>query len=169
VPTNLPLRSGDVLKLDLGVRFKGYYADAAVTVGIGSISETAQSLISVTNEALMNAIALVQPGVALGDIGFIIQHTTKKGGFQVVKGLTGHGIGRELHADPSVLNEGKRGEGFRLKEGMAIAIEPMVSAGSRSVIQERDESYATADGALSAHFEHTVLVTRDGHDVLTLL
>ncbi len=169
VPTSRRLKTGDVLKLDLGVKFEGYYADAAATVAVPETDPRTAALIAATESALNRAVALVRPGKALGDIGYAIQEEARKRGFKIVKGLTGHGVGTDLHEEPSVLNEGRPGKGMKLKTGMVIAIEPMVSAGSPFVKKLSDDSYATVDGSLSAHFEHTVAITDKGAEVLTML
>ncbi len=167
VPTKYKLRSGDLLKLDFGVELNGYYADAAVTIPIGIISKQAQHLVNTTRQALMSGIKQMRIGNSLGDIGHAIEFIVKSRGFHVVEGLTGHGIGRELHEDPSVFNTGKIGSGPKLIEGMVLAIEPMVAVGTSKIIKLHDDSYATADGSLSAHFEHTVAITKDGPVILT--
>lgn len=169
VPTSRRLQSGDLLKLDLGVNFEGFYADAALTIGIGNISRQASELIQVTQKALEAGIQGARPGNTLGDIGFAVSKTAAEHGFKVIKGLTGHGIGQKLHEDPVVLNEGQPGKGLILQSGMTLAIEPMLSAGSNKVIQLDDDSYATSDGSLSAHFEHTIVVTEKGAEVLTVI
>ncbi len=169
VPSNYALKSGDVLKLDFGAKFKGYYSDAAVTVPIGKVAPLAVKLIRVTREALETAIQVAVSGATLGDIGYAIHSTVTRGGFTVIRGLTGHAIGQRLHEDPSVPNEGYRGKGLKLLPGMVFAIEPMVSAGAANVIQQNDEGYRTADGSLSAHFEHTVLITESGPEILTVV
>lgn len=169
VPTRRRLKTGDILKLDLGVKLRGFYSDAAVTIAVGAVSQEAEALVSVTRKALEEAIAVARPGNTLGDIGYIIASTVKGRGFKVVKGLTGHGVGTDLHEDPSVFNEGRPGVGMKLKTGMVIAIEPMVSAGSPFLKKLADESYATVDGSLSAHFEHTVAITESGVEILTVL
>lgn len=167
LPTHYKLRNGDLLKLDFGVKLNGYYSDAAVTVPIGKISSEVQKLVTTTKKALFLGIKQMHPGNHLGDIGFAIQNYVQSQGFYIVDGLTGHGIGRELHEDPSVFNNGKRGAGIELKEGMVFAIEPMVAAGTHRIVQLPDDSYATYDGSLSAHFEHTVEITGNGPRILT--
>ncbi len=166
-PTVYKLRNGDLLKLDFGVKLNGYYSDAAVTVPIGKISNEVQKLVNTTQKALLLGIKQMHPGNHLGDIGFAIQNYVQSHGFYIVDGLTGHGIGRELHEDPSVFNNGKRGTGIELKEGMVFAIEPMVAAGTHKIVQLPDDSYATYDGSMSAHFEHTVQITKTGPKILT--
>ncbi|KKR88875.1 MAG: Methionine aminopeptidase [Candidatus Wolfebacteria bacterium GW2011_GWA2_42_10] len=167
IPNEYKLKNGDLLKLDFGVKYQGFYSDAALTMGIGDISRIAALLIKATKEALDKAIKTAKPGNHLGNIGFVINATAKKYGFKIVKGLTGHGIGIKLHEEPTVYNFGKRGEGMLLKPGMVLAIEPMLSIGSEKIIQRPDESWATADNSLSAHFEHTVAITIAGPKILT--
>lgn len=167
IPSLYKLKSGDLLKLDFGVIYDGYYADAAWTLGIGDLSSTAQRLIATTRKALEIAIKECQPGKTLGDIGYAINSFVKKNKFKVLKGLTGHGIGKELHEDPTVFNDGRKGSGLKLRPGMVLAIEPMVSAGSDQIIQLPDDSYATADNSLSAHFEHTIVITDKEPLILT--
>ncbi len=166
-PKSYKLKSGDVVSIDMGVVYDGYYADAAWTVGIGEISEKAQKLIRVAEKALFDGIKAINIGKHLGDIGAAIENTVKQHGFSIVEGLTGHGVGKELHEDPSVFNEGEKGTGMVLKPGLVIAIEPMISAGKPQIVQLKDDSYATADGSLSAHFEHTVAITENGAEILT--
>ncbi|MBI5732828.1 type I methionyl aminopeptidase [Candidatus Jorgensenbacteria bacterium] len=167
VPTGYKLQNGDVLKIDIGVDYNGYFTDGAVTVGIGSIGEKIQKLIDVTRDALLKAIEVCLVGNRLGDIGWTVENTVRQGGLSVVRGLTGHGVGFALHEEPTVLNYGKRGEGLELKPGLVLAIEPMVSTGSPHIVQRPDDSYATSDGSISAHFEHTVAITDQGIQVLT--
>lgn len=166
-PSEYALRDGDIIALDLGLSYKGFYLDAAVTRGIGEVSNEAKRLIAATKEALTVAIGEARPGKTLGDVGYIIERTAKKNRCSVADALTGHGIGRALHEDPTVFNVGRKGEGEELREGMVLAVEPMFAAGSGKIKQARDESWATADGSLAAHFEHTVAVTKNGPRVLT--
>lgn len=167
VPNAYALKEGDIITLDLGLIYKGWYTDVAVTVPVGDISDEAKRLIAVTRDALILAIDQCFPEKTLGDIGFAINAYVRKHGFHSAKELTGHGIGRHLHEDPVVNNEGKPGAGLRLAAGMVLAIEPMVSMGSGDIIQLQDESFATKEGVLSAHFEDTVAITEDGPFVLT--
>ena len=167
VPTIYELKSGDILKIDLGVFYKNFHTDAARTVGIGKISEVASRLIQTTETALNKVIEEIKLGNTINDIGYLIESFVKSRGFKIVKGLTGHGIGRELHQDPIINNFGKRGTGLRLKKGMVLAIEPMVGVGSGEIIQNKDDSYKTADGSLSAHFEDTVVVLEKDLRILT--
>ena len=168
VPSAYRLKQGDIVKLDLGLKYKGLYTDTAVTVGIGEISDEAKQLMAVTKDSLTLAIDQCVVGNTVGDIGFAINSYVRKHGLRVAKGLTGHGIGRNLHEDPMVPNEAKPGTGARLEAGMVIAIEPMVTLGSGETIQLKlDESFATKERVLAAHFEHTVAITDTGPQVLT--
>jgi|SRR3989338_8214046 len=167
IPTDYKLKSGDLLKLDFGVSYNGYIADGAFTAGVGKISETASRLIEVTKHALQVGIKECKPNKTLGDIGWAINNYVTKHGFKVVKGLCGHGVGLELHEEPAVFNEGQKNTGLKLKPGMVLALEPMVSAGDPYLLQLPDDSYATRDKSLSAHFEHTVLITKGEPEVLT--
>jgi len=166
-PSDYKLQSGDVLKIDFGVEHNGFFADAAVTVGIGNISKEAKLLIKTTKLALDKAIKIIKPGSNLGDIGWIIKRIAEKRGFKVIKSLTGHGIGRELHEEPTIYNFGEKGKGIILKAGMVLAIEPMLAVATEKIVQRPDESWATADGSLSAHLEHTVAITEKGAKILT--
>lgn len=166
-PGDRVLREGDLVKLDMGLRYKSFYVDSAVTVGVGKVSDEARALIHAAESALARGISVAKPGNTLGDVGFEILKEVSKKGFSIAKGLIGHGIGRELHEDPSVPNEGRRGEGEELRPGMVIAIEPMIAAGRGEIKALPDESYATRDGSLAAHAEHTVAITSRGPRVLT--
>jgi methionyl aminopeptidase len=166
--TRRRLAAGDILSLDVGFFRNGYHADSARTFGVGRIDETARRLLAVTEACLERGIAEVGPGRALGDVGYAIQAHAEAAGFQVVRELVGHGIGERLHEEPQVPNYGERGEGLRLKIGMVLAIEPMVNVGTARVETLEDAwTIRTADGSLSAHFEHTVAVTEEGCRVLT--
>jgi methionyl aminopeptidase len=167
-PSERVLTAGDILKIDLGVKYRGYYADSAITVAVGNAGATALRLISTTEEALRRAIAKATPKYTIGDIGHAVASYVRAQGFEVVQGLTGHGIGTKLHEDPSVFNEGVPGTGLPLQAGMVLAIEVMTSAGSPRIKQLPDDSYATSDGSISAHFEHTVAVTKTQPHLLTL-
>ncbi len=167
VPSRRMLKNGDLLKIDIGVNYKGYITDGAVTVPVGTISKDAKRLVETTNTALKKAISECRSGKKLGDIGYAVESVARKGKCSVIRGLTGHGVGFELHEDPTVLNFGKKGTGMPLEEGLVLAIEPMLSLGSPDIIQLRDESYGTSDGSLSAHFEHTIAITENGPEVLT--
>lgn len=162
------LKDGDILKLDLGVKYKNLFTDAAVTVGIGELTEEKQKLINITKQALELAINEIKPGNHIGDIGFAIENYVESNGFYVIEILVGHGVGYEIHEEPNVPNYGKKGKGPELKTGMVIAIEPMVSLKTKEVQLSKDGfGYETLGGSLSAHFEHTVAVTEEGNIVLT--
>ena len=167
LPSNYILKDGDLLKLDLGLIHKKFYLDSAITVGVGKISKEAQNLMEVTERAMYAGIEAAKAGSTLGDIGAAVQAIIEENGFGVVRTLTGHGIGRELHEDPNVYNYGKRGSGEKLMPGLVIAIEPMVTMGGRDVRQAKDDSFVTKDGSLAAHFEHTVAITEQGTKILT--
>src|SRR3989344_2882448 len=169
-PSNTPLKEGDIVGLDFGVLYKGYNTDMALTVGVGQISFEAKRLLKVTEKALRLGIKKARDGVMTGDIGNTIQRHIEDQGFGVVRTLYGHGIGKKVHEDPYVPNFGKRATGITLKEGMVICIEPMVTMGDYN-LKRSDDGYgfATKDGSLAAHFEHTLAITRDGCRVLTQL
>jgi methionyl aminopeptidase len=159
---------GDVLSVDMGVKLDGYYGDSAVTVPVGRIDAAAQRLLEVTEAALYAGIDAVRPGARVSDIGHAIQQYVEAQGFSVVREFVGHGIGTRLHEEPQIPNYGPPGRGPKLAEGMVLAIEPMVNQGRAAVRVLSDGWTAvTVDGALSAHFEHTVAVTGDGAEVLT--
>ena len=163
------LKDGDIVGLDYGCIVDGWFADSAITVPVGQISSEAQKLIDVTRESLMKGIAAVKAGNRLGDIGWAVQSHAQSHGYSLVREFVGHGIGRALHEEPPVPNYGKAGHGARLKSGMTIAIEPMVNIGGPEVATLGDGWTAvTKDGKLSAHFEHTVVVTDEGSEILTL-
>ncbi len=170
IPGSRKVVAGDVVSLDLGLVLEGFWADAGTTVGVGKISKEADRLIKVTEEALYVGIAKAQPGGYLGDISSAIQKHVEKAGFSVIRQFVGHGIGRQMHEDPQVPNFGSPGTPPRLKPGMTLAIEPMVNAGSHEVYMKPDGwTICTADGALSAYFEHTVAITDKGPLILTAL
>ena len=162
------LAEGDILSVDVGVKLDGWFADSAVTLPVGEVSEDDQRLLDVTQEALRRGIAEAVVGRRLGDIGHAVQSTAEAAGFTVVRDLVGHGIGREPHEDPQVPNYGQPGRGPRLEEGLVIAIEPMLNAGVPEVRTLPDRwTVVTADRRRSAHFEHTVAVTAAGPRILT--
>jgi len=168
IPSKHPLAEGDIVSLDMGVKLNGYYGDSAVTVPVGVVSAEAQTLLRVTQEALEKGIAQVRLGGRVSDIGHAIQTHVEGHGFSVVREFVGHGIGTSLHEDPQIANYGNPGSGPRLAEGMTLAIEPMVNVGRPHVKTLSDGWTAvTKDGSLSAHFEHTVAVTKNGPLVLT--
>jgi methionyl aminopeptidase len=163
------LREGDILSVDCGAVIDGYYGDSAITIPVGKVAPTTQRLLDVTQGSLTRAIETVRPGAMLGDVGAAVQEMVEAEGFSVVKEFVGHGIGTRMHEDPQIPNFGERGRGVRLREGMVLAIEPMVNAGTDAVRVLKDGWTAvTEDGSLSAHFEHTVAVTKDGAAILTL-
>ncbi len=169
-PSNYVLKDGDITSLDLGVLYKGYYSDMAITVPVGKVSFEAKRLINVTKKSLRLGIKKVRPGNTVGDIGNTIQRFVEGQGFGVVRILCGHGIGKELHEEPKIPNFGKRGAGEKLVEGMVICIEPMVTAGDYNLKKSADGyGFATKDGSLSAHFEHTIVITKFGSRILTEL
>src|SRR3989338_7113959 len=169
-PSNDKLKEGDIVGLDLGVLYKGYNTDMAVTVGVGEIGFEVKRLLYVTKKALRLGLKKARAGVMTGDLGNTIQRHIEDQGFGVVRILYGHGIGKEVHEDPLIPNFGKRATGIELKEGMVICIEPMVTMGDYNLKKSEDGyGFATKDGSLSAHFEHTVAITRDGCRVLTEL
>lgn len=168
IPSNRALKEGDIIGIDLGIFYQGFHTDTAITCGVGNISPEAQKLIEVTQKSLEKAIFLAKPGIFLGDIGSEIQNFVENEGFSVVRNLVGHGVGRELQEEPAVPNFGKKGTGVILKEGMTIAIEPMVNVGNYQVkILNDGWTVVTADKSLSAHFEHTIVVTSNGSEILT--
>ena len=168
IPNGRGLVSGDIISLDMGVKLNGFYGDSAVTVPVGTVSEEASALLRVTREALEKGIAQVRVGGRVSDIGHAIQLHVEAHGFSVVREFVGHGIGSALHEEPQIANYGEPGRGPRLAEGMTLAIEPMVNIGRPAVKVLADGWTAvTKDGSLSAHFEHTVAVTKTGPLVLT--
>lgn len=181
VPSNKILKDGDVLKLDMGVLHKGFHTDSAITVLVGQNNKVInittydvvspqmqKKLINVTKRALSIGISKARVGNTLGDIGSAVQGYIEREGFNVVRDLVGHGIGRELHEPPQVLNYGKPGEGEKLKAGMVIAIEPMVVTGDWKIKNSKDGfGFVTKDGGLAAHFEHTVAITENRPKILT--
>ncbi|RMD66288.1 type I methionyl aminopeptidase [Candidatus Parcubacteria bacterium] len=163
------IREGDLVKLDLGMRYGGFHVDAAISVAVPPVSREKRLLAAAAREALDAGIAQARVGNTLGDIGSAIASVVRRYGFSVAQGLTGHGIGRKLHEDPYVPNQGTAGEGIALQEGMVIAIEPMICAGSGAIAERRDGSFATKDGRPSSHWEHTVAITSAEPLVLTKL
>jgi len=165
---NKILKQGDIIGLDCGVKYKKYYSDMAITLGVGKISPQKEKLIVVTKKSLEKAISIIKEGIFLGDVSYTIQSFVEKNGFSVVRQLTGHGIGKKLHEEPSIFNYGEPKTGPILKAGMTLAIEPMVNMGDWQVETLGDGwTIVTKDRKLSAHFEHTILVTKTGAEVLT--
>jgi methionyl aminopeptidase len=170
MPSGRKLVEGDILSIDFGVIFDGFYGDAALTLPIGEISESAQRLLRVTEESLYAAIAATQPGNRLSDISYAVQSYVEQRGYSVVRDFVGHGIGKNLHESPQIPNFGRPGRGVRLKSGMVLAIEPMINEKGPEVrVLEDGWTAVTCDGGLSAHFEHTVAVTEEGPEILTRL
>ena len=170
IPSSRQFREGDIVSLDLGVVFDGYYGDSAVTIPVGIIPEPVQKLVRVTEESLNLAVEKVRVGNRLGDISAAVQQHAEQNGFSVVREFVGHGIGTQLHEDPQIPNFGKPGRGPELREGMVFAIEPMVNEGTSAVRVLPDQwTTVTVDGSFSAHFEHMVAVTAQGPEVLTTL
>ena len=169
IPGDGRLQEGQIVSVDVGAIVDGFYGDSARTFAVGQVNGIASKLMSVTEEALRRGIEHCLPGNHLGDLSSAIQSYVESEGFSVVRDLVGHGIGRKMHEEPQVPNFGQAGEGLELKEGLVIAIEPMINAGDYSVRVLSDGwTIVTADGSLSAHFEHTVAVTPDGPEILTL-
>jgi methionyl aminopeptidase len=170
VPSQRKLKEGDILSLDIGMKYRGYHSDMAVTLPVGKISLEAQRLIRVTKKALKRGIKKVRPGNTFGDIGNTIQRYVESQGFNVVRDLCGHGIGRELHEEPKILNYGKRHTGPEIREGMVFCLEPMVTAGDWKLKKSEDGyGFEPKDGSLSCHFEHMMAVTKNGVKVLTVI
>lgn len=168
VPSNRILKEGDIISLDLGLFYKGFHTDMAITVSVGKVDPEIQRLIRVTKKALKRGIKKARPGNTIGDISNTIQRYVESQGFNVIRDLCGHGIGKDLHEDPQVLNYGKRHSGSQLKEGMVLCLEPMVSMGDYKIKKSKDGfGFETQDGSISAHFEHTIAVTKNGCQVLT--
>ncbi len=168
IPGSYALARGDLISLDVGVTYRGWVADAAITVPVGRIDPDSQRLLDTTQAALMAAVEQVRPGNHLGDVSHAVQQRVEQDGFSIIRSLVGHGIGREMHEDPQVPNYGEPGKGPELEAGMVFAIEPMVNAGGPDV-RLGDDNWAvySADDSLAAHFEFTVAVTEDGPRILT--
>ncbi len=168
IPSDRKLKKGDIISLDLGILYKEFHSDMAITVPVGKILPEAQRLIRVTKKALKRGIKKVRPGNTFGDVGNTIQRYVEGQGFNVVRDLCGHGIGKELHEDPQIPNYGKRRTGLKIKEGMVFCIEPMVTIGNWKLKKAKDNyGHQTKDGSLCAHFEHMMAVTKTGCQTLT--
>jgi methionyl aminopeptidase len=168
IPTNRVLREGDIIGLDYGVIYEGFYGDSAVTVGVGRVSGEAKRLMEVTEQALYKGIEQLYAGKRLGDLGHAVQQTAESAGYSVVRAFVGHGVGRKLHEEPPVPNYGEPDRGILLREGMVLAIEPMVNVGGYEVEIKKDGWTAvTRDGSLAAHFEHSVAITKNGPYILS--
>lgn len=168
IPNNAPLKEGDIISVDCGVLLNGYYGDSAYTFCVGNVDEEIKKLLDVTKTSLYKGIDQAVEGKRIGDIGYAVQSYAEQFGFSVVREMVGHGVGKNLHESPEVPNYGRRGNGVRLKEGMVIAIEPMINFGKRHIIQEADGwTIRTKDRKVSAHFEHTVAVGKNEADILS--
>tara|TARA_Y100000739_G_C20473683_1_gene402513 strand:+ start:122 stop:865 length:744 start_codon:yes stop_codon:yes gene_type:complete len=169
IPSKRCLKEGEIVSIDVGSIYDEFYGDHAKTFCIGNVTDSKQKLVSITKECLMLAINEVKPGNHVGDIGFAVQTYAEKNNLAVVRELVGHGIGRKLHEEPQIPNYGKKNTGPELKEGMCLAIEPMLNIGTKDIITKKDGwTICTADGKPSAHFEHTVNITKDGVKILTI-
>ncbi|MDK2011459.1 MULTISPECIES: type I methionyl aminopeptidase [unclassified Deinococcus] len=169
IPDARELKDGDIIGVDIGVLLDGYYGDACTTFAVGQVSAEVQGLVDTTRESLKDALDLVKPGARLGDIGHAIQSLAEGRGYGVVREYTGHGIGKRLHEEPTVLHYGARYTGLKLQPGMVFTIEPMVNLGRPETRLLADGwTVVTADGSPSAQFEHTVVVTAKGHEILTV-
>ena len=170
MPSNRVLMEGDIIGLDFGVYYQGLYGDSAVTLPVGRVDDQATRLMQVTEQSLYMAINQACAGNRLGDISATVQETAESSGYSVVRDFVGHGIGKSLHEDPQIPNFGKKGRGIELKRGMILAIEPMINAGKYRVkILSDGWTVVTADGSLSAHFEHSVAITDNGPEILSKL
>lgn len=171
IPQKRRLLEGDIISVDIGATYQGYVGDAAVTHGVGTISDEAARLIAVTRESFYRGIAYAKDGFRLSDISNAIQTYVEENGFSVVRDYVGHGVGKQMHEDPPIPNYGPKGRGPRLRQGMTLAIEPMVNAGTYDVMTLKDGwTVVTTDGQLSSHYEHTVLITGTGEpELLTVI
>ena len=169
IPSNRRLKEGEIVSIDVGSIYNDFYGDHAKTFCVGHVDEKKKKLVEVTRNSLMLGIDQVKPGNHIGDIGFAVQNYAEKNNFSVVRELVGHGIGRKLHEEPQIPNYGTKNTGAELKEGMCLAIEPMLNEGSEKIITKEDGwTICTEDGKPSAHFEHTVTVTNKGVKILTI-
>jgi methionyl aminopeptidase len=169
IPGNRVLKNGDIISLDVGVYKNGYYGDAALSVGVGELTEEKKKLMEVTEKSLYEGIEEAKAGNHVYDISYAVQSYVESNGFSVVRDLCGHGVGKYLHEDPSIPNFGKKGTGAKLKNGMTLAIEPMVNAGNYHVLTAEDGwTILTSDGLPSAHFEHSILISDNKAEILTI-
>lgn len=167
-PGDYILKDGDIISIDCGVYYKGFHSDSAYTYPVGEVSDEVLKLLKVTKESLYFGINETIAGNRIGDIGYAIQKHVEENGYSVVRELVGHGLGKNLHESPEVPNYGKRGKGIVMKEGLVIAVEPMVNMGRRNVVQEKDGwTIRTQDRKPSAHYEHTLAITKNGTEILT--
>ncbi len=168
IPGNRILMEGDIISIDCGVKMNGYYGDSAYTYAVGSISQEKENLLKITKECLYKGLEFVNSSCRLGDVSYAIQNYAETNGFSVVRDLVGHGLGESLHEDPQVPNFGKRGTGIKMKEGMVIAVEPMINLGKKEVVQLSDGwTIKTVDNKASAHFEHTVAIVNSKLNILS--
>ena len=170
IPKDIPLEEGDKVSYDLVIKYQGYYVDSAFTMIVGKPTAAQKHLLSYTESSLYEGIAQVKAGAKLGDIGYAVEKTLEKGKLGVIKNYVGHGIGKKMHMEPEVPNYGKRGHGYTLQAGDTICIEPMSSLGKPdTIVVEDDDGWTVClrDGSLGCHFEHTILVTEDGYEILT--
>jgi methionyl aminopeptidase len=168
IPGGYVLKEGDIVSIDCGVKLNGYHSDSAYTYPVGEVSKEVMNLLTATKKSLYKGIEQAVDGLRIGDIGHAVQSYVEDRGYTVVRELVGHGVGRDLHEAPEVPNYGKRGKGIRLREGMVLAIEPMINLGAKAVVQERDGwTIRTNDRKYSAHFEHTVVVRKGKAEILT--
>ncbi len=169
IPSDRMIVNGDIVKIDVGAVYKGYQGDCAATIGVGEVSAEAAKLIEVTKASFFKAIEKAAVGYRVGDIGAVVEEYVTANGFSVVRDFVGHGIGTKMHEDPAVPNYGKAGHGLLLREGMTLAIEPMVNAGTWKVkVLDDGWTVVTLDGRLSAHYENTIAITANGPEILTI-
>ena len=168
IPNNYELQEGDIISVDCGVYMNGFHGDSAYTFAVGEISKEKQELLKITKEALYKGIEIAVSGNRIGDIGYAVQKHAENAGFSVVRELVGHGVGKNLHEKPEVPNYGRKGRGVKLQEGMCIAIEPMINAGAKEIVQETDGwTIKTKDGMPSAHFEHSIAIRKGKAELLS--
>ena len=168
IPGDYVIKEGDLVSIDCGIELEGYHSDSAFSYAVGEVSEQVWELMKRTKEALYKGIEQAKPGNRVGDIGYAVESHIKQFGFSVVREMTGHGVGRRLHEDPAIPNYGRRGQGKRLKPGMTIAIEPMVTMGSHKIYIEKDGwTVRTVDGKPAAHYEHSIAITKNGPEILS--
>ncbi|PIV45213.1 MAG: type I methionyl aminopeptidase [Candidatus Nealsonbacteria bacterium CG02_land_8_20_14_3_00_37_10] len=170
VPSSRVIIEGDIISLDLGLYYKGYHTDMAVTLPVGKVAPEVLRLIRVTKKALKRGIKKIRPGNTIGDIGNAIQRYVEPQGFNIVRELCGHGIGKKIHEEPQILNYGKRHTGPEIKEGMVLCLEPMITTGDWKIKKSKDgHGFKTIDNSLSCHFERTIAVIKDGAKILTVV
>ncbi len=168
IPSDRVLQEGDIISIDIGACYKGYHGDSAWSYPVGNISEEKKYLLEHTEKSLYEGLSVIKPGIKIGDIGYAIEQYALKHKLGVVKELVGHGVGKHLHESPDVPNYGKKNTGMTLRKGMVIAVEPMLNLGTADIyILDDDWTIITADDKPSAHFEHTIVVTKDGYEILT--